>query len=246
MTDTATTTSGGDRVPLSSMRRRIAKHMAASKATSPHVAMATEIDYGAIDRVRRTAGPAWREAEGIGLTYLPFVAWAVCRALECYPQLNAWIDGNDLVLHRGVHLGIAVDLDFEGLIVPVVQQADERTVTELARSIRQLSDLARARKLTVDAVQGGTYTITNAGPFGTFFTAPIINQPQVAILSTDGVRKRPMVVEGADGDEIAIRPGGLMVQSFDHRAVDGAYSAAFLKELKTVVECTDWDVELAR
>lgn len=233
-----------ERIPFTSMRRRIAEHMVASKATSPHVGMGIEIDYHEVDRARLAARNEWRVREGFGLSYLPFVARAVCLALAEYPRLNAEVDGDGLVVHRGVHLGIAVDLDFEGLIVPVVKDAHQRTVSELAREIARLSGLARDRKLTLDDVSGGTYTISNPGPFGTAFTIPIINQPQVAILSTDGVRRRPAAVAGDDGEEIVVRPVGLAIQSFDHRAVDGAYSASFLDRLREVVETTDWRAEL--
>ena len=241
-------TSGDDaeRIRFSSIRRRIAKHMVASAATSPHVGMGVEIDYHTIEEVRQEHREAWRAREGIGLSYLPFVARAACLALADHPQLNASVDGDTLVVHRRIHLGIAVDLDFEGLIVPVVRDAHERSLPELAREIARLSGLARARKLSLDDVSDGTYTISNPGPFGTAFTIPIINQPQVAILSTDGVRKRPWVVAGREGDQIAIRPVGLAIQSFDHRAVDGAYSASFLNRLHTIIETTDWRAELER
>lgn len=235
-----------ERIPFSSIRRRIAKHMVMSKATSPHVGMGIEIDYHDVDAARVAERDAWRAREGIGLSYLPFVARAVCLALADYPHLNASVDGDSLVVHRRVHLGIAVDLDFEGLIVPVVHDAHERSVAELAREIARLSSLARERKLAVDDVSGGTYTISNPGPSGTTFTIPILNQPQVAILSTDGVRRRPWVVRDEQTEQIAIRPVGLVVQSFDHRAVDGAYSAAFLDRLRTIVENTDWRAELGR
>lgn len=228
------------RVPFSTMRRRIARHMVASTTTSPHVGMAIEVDYAAVDAQRLALGPRWKAEHDFALTYLPFIAWATCRALERFPLLNASVDGDALVVSRPVHLGIAVDLDFEGLIVPVVRDADRRSVAELAVEIRRLADLARGRRLSPDDVQGATYTITNAGPYGTAFTIPIINQPQVAILSTDGVRKRAVVVSGPDGDEIVVRPTGMLLQSFDHRALDGAYSAAFLAELRDVLEGQDW------
>lgn len=235
-----------ERVPFSSIRRRIAKHMVASVGTSPHVGMGVEVDYHAIEEVREERREAWRAREGTGLSYLPFVARAVCLALADHPQLNASVDGDVLVINHRVHLGIAVDLDFEGLIVPVVRDAHERTVADLAREIARLAGLARARKLSLDDVSGGTYTISNPGPYGTVFTIPIINQPQVGILSTDGVRRRPWVVPGDAGDEVVVRPVGLLIQSFDHRAVDGAYSASFLDRLRTIIETTDWRAELDR
>jgi pyruvate/2-oxoglutarate dehydrogenase complex dihydrolipoamide acyltransferase (E2) component len=139
-----------------------------------------------------------------------------------------------------VHLGIAVDLNHEGLVVPVIRDAQDRTVPALAREIRRLAVGARANRLRPDDFGQPTYTISNSGVFGTLITAPIVNPPQVAILSTDGVHKRPIVIESPEGDSIAIRPVGVLAQSFDHRAVDGAYSAAFLKELKRIVESRAW------
>ncbi|MDP1795277.1 MAG: 2-oxo acid dehydrogenase subunit E2 [Acidimicrobiales bacterium] len=238
------TVADAERLQFSPMRRRIAKHMLASKSASPHVGMGIEIDYQAVDAVRTALRSEWREREGFGLSYLPFVARAVCLALADHPLLNAAVDGDALLVHRRVHLGIAVDLDFEGLIVPVIKDADERSVADLAREIRRLSQLARNRDLAVDDVTGGTYTISNPGPFGTTFTIPIINQPQVAILSTDGVRPRPWVVRIDESEQIVVRPVGLAIQSFDHRAVDGAYSASFLNQLRTIIETADWQVEL--
>ncbi len=236
--------SQSERIPFSSIRRRIARHMVASVATSPHVGMGVEVDFTAVEAARRTHGDTWRAREGFGLSYLPFVAKATCGALATHPRLNASVDGDALVVHPRVHLGIAVDLDFEGLIVPVIHDADRRDVADLGREIHRLSTLARERKLSVDDVSGGTYTISNPGPFGTTFTIPILNQPQVGILSTDGVRRRPWVIESDGGEQIAVRPVGMVIQSFDHRAVDGAYSASFLRELRSILETTDWVGEL--
>ena len=235
---------GVQRTRFSPIRRRVAKHMSASVQTSPHVGMASEIDFSGVDAERDRIGTAWREREGFGLSYLPFLAWALCRALERHPRLNASIEGDELVVFDAVHLGVAVDLDHEGLIVPVVSHADRRSVADLAREIRRLSSAARERQLTPDDVNGGTYTISNPGGFGTLFTIPIINQPQVGILSTEGVHRRAVVVEDDAGERIEIRPVGIVVQSFDHRAVDGAYSASFLRELARVVATTDWHQQL--
>jgi VCBS repeat-containing protein len=149
-----------------------------------------------------------------------------------------------LVVYRDINLAIAVDLDFEGLMTPVIRGADQMSVPDLARAIYGLATRARAGKLSLDEMAGATYTISNSGSYGTLFTASIINQPQVAILSTDGVKKRPVVVETNGKDEIAIRPIGVLAQSFDHRAFDGAYSAAFLKRLKDEIETNDWETEL--
>jgi len=230
----------GEVVPLSRIRKQIGAHMVRSKATSPHVLQAVEVDFHGIEAVRAARVKAWREREGFGLTYLPFIAKAAVDAIAEFPRINASIDGDNLIVHPHVHLGIAVDLGFEGLMVPVIRDAQRMTVVELARAINAYAQRARGGTIAPDDLAGGTYTISNSGPFGTLITAPIINQPQVAILSSDGVRKKPVVVESAAGDAIAIRPVGVIAQSFDHRAFDGAYSAAFLKRLREIIETRDW------
>nr|MDQ6910811.1 2-oxo acid dehydrogenase subunit E2 [Actinomycetota bacterium] len=151
----------------------------------------------------------------------------------------------ELILHRHVHLGFAVDLNFEGLIVPVVREAETKRLGAIAASLADLASRARSRELSADDISGGTFTITNPGPFGTLITAPVINQPQVAILSTDGVKKRPVAVELPDGtDAVAIHPVGNLALSFDHRAVDGAYASAFLGRCREILETRDWSQEL--
>ena len=232
--------SGEKVIALNNIRRRSGAAMARAWQTVPHVLQAVEADYSRIEIARREKGGSWQSREGYELTYLPFLAWAVCQALMRYEQLNARIEGDSLVVARRVQLGIAVDLNHEGLVVPVIRDAQDRTVPALAREIRRLAVGARANRLRPDDFTQPTYTISNSGVFGTLITAPIVNPPQVAILSTDGVRKRPIVIESPEGDSIAIRPVGVLAQSFDHRAVDGAYSAAFLKELKRIVESRAW------
>jgi 2-oxoglutarate dehydrogenase E2 component (dihydrolipoamide succinyltransferase) len=236
----------GDRVePLNRIRARTAEHLAHSWRTIPHVFQAVEIDFSAIERARQAAKAAFSERHGVSLTYLPFVARALCLAIAEFPRVNASFDRDRLILHRDVHLGIAVDLAHEGLIVPVVAHADEMTAAGLAKAIARQSAKARAGKLAPADVEGGTYTISNNGSFGTLTTAAIINAPQVAILSLDAVRKRATVVETEHGDAIAARPIGVVGQSFDHRAFDGAYAAAFLNRLKQIAETRDWASELA-
>jgi 2-oxoglutarate dehydrogenase E2 component (dihydrolipoamide succinyltransferase) len=236
----------GERVvALNNIRRRSATAVARAWQVVPHVLQAVEADYSRIEQARRARQSAWQAREGFELTYLPFLAWAVCQALQRYEQLNARIDGDNLVVSRRVHLGIAVDLNHEGLVVPVIRDAQDRNVPALAREIRRIAVAARGNKLKPDDLSQPTYTISNSGVFGTLITAPIVNPPQVAILSTDGVSKRPVVVEAPEGDSIAVRPVGVLAQSFDHRAVDGAYSAAFLKELKRIVETRVWIDDLA-
>jgi len=233
-----------ERIPFDRIRKVTAEHMVRSKATSPHVLQAIEADFSAVDRVRLGKRDEWRAGKGYSLTYLPFVARALCLAIAEFPKVNASIDGETLLVHKGINLAIAIDLDFAGLVAPVVRHAAGLKVAELAQHINDLAARAKAGKLTADDLQGGTYTLSNPGPFGTLFTAPIINQPQVAILSLDAVRKRPVVVEAKTGDTIEIRPVGLLAHSFDHRAIDGAYSAAFLSKLKSIIELADWDQEL--
>jgi 2-oxoglutarate dehydrogenase E2 component (dihydrolipoamide succinyltransferase) len=232
-------------VPFTNIRRRTAEHMVRSKATSAHTLAAIEVDYDAVERVRRAHKDAFKSQHGASLTYLPFIARATIDAIEEFPNVNSSVGDDALIIHRDVHLGIAVDLDRQGLIVPVVRNASDKRLPALARDITDLAGRARNKKLSADEIAGGTFTITNPGPFGTFLTAPIINQPQVAILSTDGIKKRPVVVELPDGsDGIAIHPTGLLALSFDHRVVDGAYASAFLAHIKEILETRDWEQEL--
>jgi 2-oxoglutarate dehydrogenase E2 component (dihydrolipoamide succinyltransferase) len=228
------------RVALNSVRKRVAENMTKSWTTTPHVLQVMEVDFYRVDLARRAAGAQWKAREGFSLTYLPFIARAVSIALAKYPRLNASFNGDSLTLHRRINLGIAVDLNFDGLMVPVVKDVPSKSLPQIAREINDLSQRARAGRLKPDELAEGTYTLTNNGAFGTVITAPIINQPQVAIMSTDAIRKKPVVIESAEGDSIAVRPIGVLAQSFDHRAVDGAYSAAFLREVKGVIETRDW------
>lgn len=229
---------------LTGLRKRVADNMLKSWTSVPHVLQVVEADFHRIEQVRREQGAAWKSREGFSLTYLPFVMRAVSIALGHHPRLNAAFSGESLKLERRINIGVAVDLNFEGLIVPVVKDVPAKSLPQLAREVNDLASRARSGKLKPDELAGGTYTITNNGAYGTVITAPIINQPQVAILSTDGVRKKPVVIEGPDGDSIAIRPVGVLAQSFDHRAVDGAYAAAFLRELKLVIETRHWEQDL--
>jgi pyruvate dehydrogenase E2 component (dihydrolipoyllysine-residue acetyltransferase) len=236
---------GDETVPFDNIRRRTAEHMVRSKATSAHVYTSVEVDYERVERVRRAHRDEWKTREGFSLTYLPFIARAFCDAVVEFPRVNASVDGDRLIVHHDIHLGIAVDLSFSGLIAPVVRNADGKRLRLLAREMRDLAERARRKQLSPDEVLGGTFTITNPGGYGTLITLPIINQPQVGILSTDGVHKRPVVVEGPDGeDAIAIRPVGVLALAWDHRAFDGAYAAAFLRRMKEILETRDWEAEL--
>lgn len=231
-------------IPFDRIRKLTADHMVMSKATSPHVLQAVEVDYTGVDAVRKSYGPDWKADKGYSLTYLPFIAKAIVMGLSEFPKINSSIVGEALQLHPLVNLGIAVDLNFEGLVVPVVRDCASKSVGQIAEGIKALSIKARSKSLSPDDFSGGTYTISNSGPFGTLITAPVINQPQVAIMSTDGIRKRPVVIESDSGDSIAIRPVGILAQSFDHRAFDGAYSAAFMNRVRNILEQQDWASEL--
>ncbi len=236
----------GDTVePLNKIRKFTGDHMVMSKSTSPHAITMVEVDYEAVERVRRTTRSQFMEEEGFALTYLPFVSRAVVDALHEFPHMNASVADGSLVLHNEVHLAIAVDLDYEGLLAPVIADAHERRLRAIAREISDLASRARSRQLGPDELTGGTFTISNSGSYGTAMVIPIINQPQVAILSTDGVSRKPVVVVDQFGNEtIGIHSVGNLTLSWDHRAFDGAYSAAFMARLKEIIETRDWAAEL--
>ncbi len=240
----ATQHADGERVPFDRIRRVTAAHMVRSKATSPHVLQAVEVDFSGVNQVRLALREEWRSDNGFSLTFLPFIARATCMAIRDFPHINASVDGDGLIIHSSVHLSIAVALGLEGLVAPVIRDAGTLTVSDLARRISEISARARDNALGADDFSGGTYTLSNNGSFGTLMTAPIINQPQIAILSVDAIKKRAVVIEGPEGDAIGIRPVGVLSQSFDHRAIDGAYSAAFLDKLRTLLEQQDWSAEL--
>ena len=231
--------------PLNNIRKRTGEHMVRSQQTSPHVLTAMEVDFEGVDRVRRAHKATWKDQEGFSLTYLPFVARAVVDAIEDFPHLNASVGDGELLVHHPVHLAIAVDLDFEGLLAPVVRNTESKRLRAIAREIRDLADRAHQKKLSADEIAGGTFTITNPGQYGTMMQFPVINQPQVAILSTDGVHRKPVVVTAADGTEaIAVHSVGVLALAWDHRAFDGAYAAAFLARLRDIIETRDWEAEL--
>jgi len=212
---------------LSVMRKRIAEHMVRSLRTAAHATTIVEADMSRIEAARGR------------LSYLPFVARATISALREHPPLNAWLDGDLLTVHQEVHLGIAVSLGEQGLIVPVIRNAQELSHEGLASRIKDLAERARGKRLSPEEVGGGTFTITNPGAYGAVLATPIINQPQVAILDLEAVIKRPVVVTDADGrDSIAIRPMTYLCMSWDHRALDGAQAAQFLATLKRRIE--DW------
>lgn len=233
-------------IPLSRIRKATGEHMVRSKATSPHVLTAVEVDFEEVEKARRAHRDEWKAEEGFSLTYLPFIARAVCDALDDYPHINATVTDEDLIVHHSVNLAVAVDLDFQGLIAPVVHGAENLRLRAIARQVVDLAKRARGKQLRPEEVAGGTFTITNPGQWGTMMQFPIINQPQVAILSTDGIKRKPVVVaDGYGGESIAIHSVGVLALAWDHRAFDGAYVAAFLDELRRIIETRDWEAELA-
>jgi pyruvate dehydrogenase E2 component (dihydrolipoamide acetyltransferase) len=236
----ATARGDAQTVHFSPLRKRIAEHMVRSKATSAHVLQAVEVDFSGVEAARGAVKKAWKEREGTSLTYLPFVARAVALALPEFPHLNAHVVGDSLTVYKAINLSLAVDLDRGGLVAPVMKNIAALRVPDMARAIARLAERARANALKPDDMTEGTYSLTNNGSFGTFITAPVINQPQVAILSIDGVQRRPWVVTDDEGERIEIRPVGMLAHSFDHRAVDGAYSGAYLRLVKQILESREW------
>jgi 2-oxoglutarate dehydrogenase E2 component (dihydrolipoamide succinyltransferase) len=227
-------------IPFTKARRLTAEHMVRSKATSAHTLMVKEVDFERVEGQRRRHGATFQEREGFALTYLPFISVAVLAALRAFPRINASVGNDELIVHRHLNLGIAVDLDGDGLVVPVIRDADQFDVFEVARKIRELAQGARSKKLTVDDMSGGTFTITNPGPFGTLLTGAVINQPQIAILATDGITRKPVVVTSATGEEsVAIHSVGLLALTFDHRAIDGATAARFLAHVAATLNDSD-------
>ena len=232
-------------VKLSKIRRLTGDHMVMSKATSPHAFSVVEVDFATVDATRSKLKGEWKASEGFSLTYLPFIARALIDGLGEFPHLNASVVDDSLVVHNYIDLGIAVDLQYEGLLAPVIRNAETKRLRALAREIYDLADRARTRKLSPDEIQGGTFTISNNGSAGSVLTMPIINQPQVAIVSTDAIVRKPVAVELPDGGEaIAIHPVGNLAMSWDHRAFDGVYAAGFLKRVKEILETRDWDAEV--
>ncbi len=224
----------GTREPLSPMRKAIAAHMVESLRTSAHCTTIVEVDMGAVAG-RRAELRSVMERRGVKLTYLAFVAQATVETLQEFPVLNSSLEGEEVVYHDEVHLGIAVALE-DGLIVPVIRSAQRLSLEGLAAGIQDLAQRARAKRLEPDDVQGGTFTITNPGQFGAVLATPIINQPQVGILDLEAIVKRPVVVESAQGDSIAVRPMTSLCMSWDHRALDGAIAARFLGSVKARLE----------
>lgn len=223
--------------PMSVMRQRIAEHMVMSKRVSAHVTTVHKTDMTRIAKMRERNKAEFQARYGYSLTYLPFVAKAAAEAIRHYPILNASIEGTNIIYHNEINIGIAVALE-NGLIVPVIRNADEKNVVGLQRAIVDLSTRARSRQLKPDEVQGGTFSITNFGSFGSVFATPVINQPQVAILGVGAVEKTPVVVDEA----IAIRSIAYLALTFDHRLIDGALADQFTGKVKSILE--NWSEEV--
>src|SRR5436189_131665 len=227
--------------PMNAMRRGIAEHMRRSLDTAAHVTSAIEVDMSRVVEIRNKLKPDYQKTYGVNPTYLIFVARAVVETLKQYPWVNGEIRGEQIVTRPWVNLGFAVELaDGKGLIVPVVKHAEGLNLLGMAQAVTDIAERARNKKLTPDEVQGGTFTITNPGGYGTFHGTPVISQPQAAILGTYALVKRPWVVQDSFGkDVIAIRPMMNLTLTYDHRLVDGALSGRFLKDLKEALE--SWD-----
>src|SRR5579859_565864 len=217
--------------PMSNMRQRIAEHMLASKRVSPHVYSVDEVDMSKIAALRAKSKDEFEKRYETKLTFMPFFVKAAVAGLRAFPTVNASLDGTNVVLHKEINIGIAVALDW-GLIVPVVKGADEKNILGIQRTLNDLADRARSKKLKPEEVQEGTFSITNPGVFGGLFGLPVISQPNVAILGLGAIEKRPVVIN----DSIAIRSMCYVTLSYDHRVVDGAIAHQFLHKVKETLE----------
>ena len=228
--------------PLSRMRVAVATGLKASQTLAAGVWTSVEVDYDNVDKVRAKHKDRFKKETGSSLSYLPFVSRAVVDALRAFPTVNSSIDveAKTMTLHPYVNLGVAVDLNQQGLVVPVVKDADGLNMRGIAKRITELAAAARGKKLPMSDMQGSTFTITNPGPFASYASAPIINQPNVAILCTDGVKRRPVAV----GDAIAVHPTGIIGLVYDHRALDGSTASLFLMHLRDSLEQRDWEAEV--
>lgn len=238
------TNTGGDSVviPMDRMRILIAEHMTRSKQTSAHVTSVAEADVTGMVKLREKTKDAFLKREGMKLTYNPFFGWAVCEAVKLWPGINVSVDGRNIIQHRRVNLGMATALPDGNLIVPVIKNAEMLNITGIARSMSDLANRARTKKLTPDDISGGTITVTNVGSFGSLFGTPVINQPQTAIIGLGAIQKRPVVRELEGEDVIVIRSMVYLSITYDHRVIDGALAtqalAAMCKALEGINENT--------
>jgi len=227
--------------PMSKIRQITAAHMVYSKATSAHVTTVFHVDFSRVARVRARAKDRFAEAQGTKLTFMPFIFKAIASALKKHKKLNAAIDGTDVVFKKRVSIGMAVDVEGRGLLVPVIRDADQLSLAGLAKAANDLADRARGKKLSPDELKGGTFTVTNPGVFGSLFGTPIINQPQVAIMGIGAIEKRPVVVADANGnDAISIKTMCYLSITYDHRLVDGADADRFMIDVQKVIEEDSW------
>jgi 2-oxoglutarate dehydrogenase E2 component (dihydrolipoamide succinyltransferase) len=232
-------------VALSKIRQATGIHTLMSKDAIPAAFSVVEVDFANVDSTRLRLKEEFKATEGFSLTYLPFIARAVVDAIKEFPHMNSSVGESELIIHKYVDLGIAIDLDYQGLLAPVIRDADEKRLRAISREVNDLAVRARSRQLSPMEISGGTFTITNNGSSGSVLTMPIINQPQVAILSTDAVKKKPVVIEiPGGGESIAIHPVGNLAMAWDHRAFDGAYAANFLVKVKSILETRDWSSEV--
>jgi 2-oxoglutarate dehydrogenase E2 component (dihydrolipoamide succinyltransferase) len=222
------------------MRQLISEHMRRSKDTSAHVTSFNEIDVTNLVKARENNKRAFQQREGVKLTFTPFFVRAAVEALRTHPTLNASVEGKRIIVKKDYHIGIAVAIGTKGLLVPVVRDAGQKNLTGLTHSIADLAERARNKQLMPDELQGGTFTVTNVGSLGSLMGTPIINQPQVAILSPGAIKKRPVVVEHPElGDIIAIRQMMYVSLTYDHRIIDGSMGASYLQAYKDALESID-------
>jgi len=230
----------GDEIrEMDRMRKLIADHMVMSKHVSPHVTSFVEADVTAIVRWREKVKSGYEKREGEKLTFTPIFMEAVVKAIKDFPNINVSVDGNNVVYHKPINLGMATALPSGNLIVPVIKNADRLSLSGMTKEVNELANRARSNALKPDDIQGGTYTVTNVGSFGNILGTPIINQPQVAILALGAIRKMPAVIETAEGDVIAIRHKMFLSHSYDHRVVDGALGGMFVRRVADYLE--QWD-----
>ncbi|MBX3007834.1 MAG: 2-oxoglutarate dehydrogenase, E2 component, dihydrolipoamide succinyltransferase [Melioribacteraceae bacterium] len=229
-------------IPMDNIRQRIMYHMVNSRDTSVHVTAVIEIDMSKIHNYIEKNRETFYQREGVKLTYMPFISWAVIKAIKEYPLINATIDSNNIIMKNYINLGIAVAVEPNGLIVPNIKNADEKSIRGLAKSIADLGSRSRTKKLVPDDIMDGTFSITNYGVFGSLFGTPIINQPEVAILGVGAVQKKPVVVENDGVESIAIKPMMYLSLSHDHRLVDGMLGGLFLKSIKEKIENFDTSI----
>ena len=231
--------SGDTIIEMDRMRRLIADHMVMSKQVSPHVTSFIDVDVTNIVNWRNKVKDSFQKKEGEKITFTPIFFEAAAKALKAYPQINASVDGYNIILRKNINIGMATALPSGNLIVPVIKNVDEKSLLGITKNVNDLAARARANKLQPDEIQGGTFTITNFGSFDSLTGTPIINQPQVAILAVGAIRKQPAVIETQYGDVIAIRHIMILALAYDHRVVDGALGGMYLKKMKELLEGFD-------